>query len=520
MRMNIKFTSILMVILLLVSLQCLDTVNSAGVVPAKITMSNLLKGSSYLRSIRIFGGEEPIEYGLNATGDIETWVSFYKPSNLTEPIRNITILDREEILVQFVIPEDIANGEYSGTVYAEILGVKEMENITGSMVTLRFPIQVSIDVTGVQVLTGNVTGIKTRDVEVGQPLTIQVEFLNTGNVIATPLINVNITRAGWPISSFTYSNSSVYVDSGTSIDVDWDTTNREPGSYTAIVTVMLGGNSLAEKELLFEILPRGTFTRKGEIINLSYSGELSPGSMLIIQAEFKNTGQVETAAKFMADVYRDGTLIELLESVEEPIVNIQETYLFSSYLEIEESGNYEIHGYVLCENNKTAIQILSFKVAWTLENVLTIGIAVLLVIVGIGVVYFLFKRRKLDADAKKKLGNIENGAKVKKKSDGLMVKLPWNKRLHIAWRRPEGITSSKMYVDSKFEPSMIKKDVIKEFTSLKGVSKAKAELLYSSGFYSLRELRKASVEDLIKIKGIDEKFVEEVKDQLNTKMDK
>lgn len=520
MRMNNKFTPILLVALLLVSLQCVDTVSSAGVVPAKITMSNLLKGSSYLRSIRIFGGEEPIVYGLNATGDIETWVSFYKAGNLTEPIHNITVLDREEILVQFTIPEDIANGDYSGTVYAEILSVKEVENITGSMVTLRFPIQVSIDVTGIQILTGNVTDIKTRDVEVGQPLAIEVEFLNTGNVIATPLIEVNITRDGWPISSFTYSNTSVDVDSGTSINVAWDTTNREPGSYTAIVTVTLGGNGLAEKELLFEILPRGTFTRKGEIINLSYSGELSPGSTLLIQAEFKNTGQVETTAKFMAEIYRGGTLIEVLESGEEPTVNIQETYLFSTYLKIEESGSYEIHGYVLCENNKTTIQTLSFEVAGALENALPIGLAVVAGIVGIGVVYFLTKRRKIDVDAKKGLGTIEDGAKVKKKPEGLLVKLPWNKRIRITWRRPEGITSSKMYVDSKFEPSMMKKDIIEEFSSLKGVGKAKAELLYSSGFNSLEELGNASVEDLIKIKGINEKFVEDVKDQLKTKMDK
>lgn len=61
---------------------------------------------------------------------------------------------------------------------------------------------------------------------------------------------------------------------------------------------------------------------------------------------------------------------------------------------------------------------------------------------------------------------------------------------------------------------MTKEDVIKEFSSLNGVGKAKAELIYNSGFDSLEKLGKVSVEDLVKIKGINEKFAKDIKDQL------
>ena len=66
---------------------------------------------------------------------------------------------------------------------------------------------------------------------------------------------------------------------------------------------------------------------------------------------------------------------------------------------------------------------------------------------------------------------------------------------------------------------MSKEDVIKEFVSLKGIGKAKAELLYRSGFESLEKLKKASVEDLTKIKGINEKFAKDIKDQLIEEME-
>ncbi|MEM0466386.1 MAG: 50S ribosomal protein L32e [Candidatus Thermoplasmatota archaeon] len=64
---------------------------------------------------------------------------------------------------------------------------------------------------------------------------------------------------------------------------------------------------------------------------------------------------------------------------------------------------------------------------------------------------------------------------------------------------------------------MTKKDVIKEFTSLKGVGEAKAELLYSHGYDSMEKLRRASVEDLTKIKGISKKNASDIIEQLHQK---
>ncbi|MDH7517968.1 MAG: 50S ribosomal protein L32e [Candidatus Thermoplasmatota archaeon] len=64
---------------------------------------------------------------------------------------------------------------------------------------------------------------------------------------------------------------------------------------------------------------------------------------------------------------------------------------------------------------------------------------------------------------------------------------------------------------------MTKEDVIKEFSSLKGVGKAKAELLYENGFTSMEKLKKASVKDLTKVKGINEKLAKEIKNQLSGK---
>jgi large subunit ribosomal protein L32e len=64
---------------------------------------------------------------------------------------------------------------------------------------------------------------------------------------------------------------------------------------------------------------------------------------------------------------------------------------------------------------------------------------------------------------------------------------------------------------------MAKKDVIKEFTSLKGLGKVKAELLYNNGLDSMDKLKSAKYEELIKIKGISEKNANEILSQLGKK---
>lgn len=61
---------------------------------------------------------------------------------------------------------------------------------------------------------------------------------------------------------------------------------------------------------------------------------------------------------------------------------------------------------------------------------------------------------------------------------------------------------------------MAKNDVIKEFAKIKGVGKAKAELLYDKGFDSLDKLKKSTIKDLAKVEGITETIAKNIKDQL------
>ncbi len=59
-----------------------------------------------------------------------------------------------------------------------------------------------------------------------------------------------------------------------------------------------------------------------------------------------------------------------------------------------------------------------------------------------------------------------------------------------------------------------KDDVIKEFASLNGIGKKKAELLYDKGLNSMDKLKKASVKDLTAVEGVNEKLAKEILGQV------
>jgi large subunit ribosomal protein L32e len=66
---------------------------------------------------------------------------------------------------------------------------------------------------------------------------------------------------------------------------------------------------------------------------------------------------------------------------------------------------------------------------------------------------------------------------------------------------------------------MAKDDIVKEFTKIKGVGKAKAEILYDKGFISLNKLKKATINDLVKAEGITEAIAKNIKDQFKDEKD-
>ena len=331
-----------------------------GVSPGVIDIEDALHGEEYRERIDIhYTGEEDTALDLTVTGEIDGWVSFYEPGT-DIPIESITAsaVEWTRISVKIAIPDDAPVGITSGTIFATTASTKVE---TGMGVKLQAQTKVSINVVGTPILGGVVSDLNARDVETGFPVRVTFNFENTGNVVATPQVKVEIVQDGTTLGSFEIADARIGRGMTQTVSAGGDFIAGEPGDYTARVTVSLGDEVLATEELPFTILPEGTLTRSGVFTALKLDVKPELGVLSKVMAGFANTGERDTNAQFVAEAYRDGKLIRTLRS-EEILVPVGETHTLVSYLEVDSPGEYRIEGYINYEGKTTDSKDLSFEI--------------------------------------------------------------------------------------------------------------------------------------------------------------
>ena len=399
--------AVISIAFMILSLCLCSTANAGiglGISPASITISDAFKGGSYERTITVFNsGDETGNFGLTAEGECAGWISFYNETKPDIPITEITIpgKDKAKVLVKFDIPPEIANADYTSTIYAQSIPEEKEAQGAAAMAVIRIPSEILIQVTGTQILKGTVKRITTADTEIDFPLKIKVEFQNEGNVITKPKIAVAITKNGELVDSFIYDETGIKPAQEGTITVLWNTTGRATGDYAANVAVSLGKEQelLASKDLPFKILPFGTLTRQGVLHSLTIEGEPFVNRFIKVHASFENTGEIDTMAKFKGEIYHEGMLLDILES-EEMFVEVGETGKLTSYYKTLEAGSYTIKGRVFYAGKETAEKEVSFDVpvpeveSSEEEKKWIPGFEGVLALTAMIVVLFLFKVRK------------------------------------------------------------------------------------------------------------------------------
>ncbi len=362
-----KLTRVATVVLatILLILVIPSTVGAGGlaVAPSTIKIDYALRGAVYEQMLRVYNVDEAAAtFQVRANGDVGEWISFNDPESGNTPLETITIAaeQRANVLVKIHIPDDAPVGTSTGAIYTETITSEEVQ---GNPVVLGAKVNVTIDVAGTPVLAGIASQINARDVEVGYPFRVGVRFQNTGNVVAMPHVNLQITRDDTSIDSLTFNEMDIGVKPGEKEDLiyEWDTTGTEADDYVADVTVFLDDEVIATKELNFAILPEGTLTREGVFTELSLNGSPKLGGMARFEISFHNTGLIDTKAQFVGEAYCDGELVASLIS-DEILIPVAGNDILVSYLKLERPGDYKIKGYINYEGKRTDEKEISFTV--------------------------------------------------------------------------------------------------------------------------------------------------------------
>lgn len=338
-----------------------------GLGPTDLQINNVLRGTSVVRSITLYNlGDSASIVDLKSDGPGAGWIQFYDGDVKSVPITSLTMKARETrpIIIQITVPPDTANGIYNTTVHATLKPPETTKVQVGVIATMEATSTVSITVTGQQSVAGTVDYITIDTTEVNFPLPIKVLFHNTGNVAATPEITAAISGKSGIIDTISFSGTEVNAGNSEPIVVRWTKTNIEPGDYSADVKVNLAGAQIASKKIPFTIASTGTLSRQGNLTNLIYVGDPAVDAILKIIGTFENTGKIETKAKMVGEVYRDGTLVDTFSS-DELSIPINDRGEFTYYLKAATPGLYTVKAYVLYEGKKTDLRDLTFTIAGT-----------------------------------------------------------------------------------------------------------------------------------------------------------
>ena len=336
-----------------------------GVAPSEVSIENALRGGEAETTVTIFNtGSQDDTFLLSASGDISEWVSYYNKNDPETIIETIDIpgSDKVQVLAVFQIPADAQNENYYGSLDVTTAPKNTSTEGTGQHLIVGASSKITIAVTGEQKIDGKVIGITIADTEHNNPLKVKVIFENTGNVIVNPKIDVIIYQNENEVHNYIHQSTKVKPTLTETIIARWNTTSSNvPDDYIANVTVSLGGRTIKSRNVPFKILPFGSLTRQGNLTEIIVENEPVIGTPLRIGAVFKNTGMIESSAKFSGEVYRDGDFIDTIMS-DELLVEINKEVMLISYFKPESAGDYLIKGKVTYAGKETPVKEVTFIV--------------------------------------------------------------------------------------------------------------------------------------------------------------
>lgn len=349
-------------ILLVAAIVC-QPVSAAGIAvgPSSLAIDNALRGGSFERSLTIFNPSDTgFDVVLKTEGSAKDWIKFSAIDG-SEEIQKVYAPKKGQIpvLMRVKVPDDAANGRYTAKVIVETVPGEKVPGSVGTI--LQATSTLEITVTDVERVSGEVMSIVVRDTEVDIPLGIEVGFKNTGNVVATPEITAVISRDGTVIDTISEAKTPVSPTITERIVVHWPNEGLAAGTYQVDVTVSLRDAILAEEGRTFEILPLGSLTRQGELTDLGYEGALTVGRPIKITGLFKNSGSIATRARLSGEVYRGGSLVDVISGDEMTIQVFSENPL-TAYYTPKEPGEYTMKTCAVFEGKTTDSKDMVFTI--------------------------------------------------------------------------------------------------------------------------------------------------------------
>lgn len=335
---------------LLVLPLALPAVNAAeggggfGVAPVDLRYGAVARGEPMERVISIQNGkDEPVRVELRATDEVGRW-ALPEDRALTLPARSTT-----EVPLQFVVPDDIPNGDHTGSLYVHFLPDPVLAN-GSSNARFAFAIRVNLsaEIGGPQELRLEAGGLYAPDTEEETPPRFHWVVRNTGNVRASPRVLAEVFR---PDGSSVLQEPLVgpTLVPGTEENVTFRLQSALPrGQY--VLTATLDVEGAANETAWFEVLEQGALRRSGTLdALLLYDVETHAqihripfGRAAELRGPFTNTGELPVKVTLEGYVALEGAVVKEFTSRETTVDPGETAELRVLLNDLPRAGQYTI----------------------------------------------------------------------------------------------------------------------------------------------------------------------------------
>ena len=333
-----------------------------GVSPTTLNYENVMKGAPNQKQIMLFNAENTEKYyEIYSSGNTSEWFSFSEKNFKMSPKSS------KPIIVTVTPPFDTPNGIYEDLIY-----IKEITNVTGGEgasvgIVPAVGVKIIMNITEEEVISGIVHKISAENNEIGRSIQFLIRYSNTGNVRSGPKIIIKISK-GRENADTIEKEITVSAGQNKNILIEWETLNQEVGDYAANVEVFLNNKKIADKRILFKILPEGALTKNAAVMGINAPNTVVVGKPAKIEVDIKNTGTGDINAKITGEVYLNNELVNTVNG-ENVWVYQGQIGTLAAYFKSESSGTYFIKGNVLYEGKSIKLNDIIITVKEEMKGV-------------------------------------------------------------------------------------------------------------------------------------------------------
>jgi hypothetical protein len=258
----------------------------------------------------------------------------------------------QEFKVTIRPPADTPNGYYSTYLHFVAVPNISAEGRTVAIIQTAVAMRVEVSISDFEIKSCKVISSGIISSEKGEPVTMLFQIFNNGNVVNTPTFKLDIWDQSQTeiVKTLSFSPYSILPTIRDSYYINVSTNDIAADQYFAEMTVPDCDNYRNVET--FDILAPGTVSTSGDLVHIKNDAWFFVGDTVDIAPVFINTGEKTVSAQFKGFVFRDGKLVDTLDS-ETLDVMPQQTIEFPFYYVPKTSGRYIVKGRVFYDKKRT-----------------------------------------------------------------------------------------------------------------------------------------------------------------------